>query len=153
MNKLTALLLTGSLTFAAGACGSKVDRAGSKKKIVSELTKAGVSDADAQCVAKLVDDYSDADLKALDKELAGGDATSAGGKALQNKVVECVKGTAGIQMIEEIKKSLPNLTPAQETCATDFLNAMKPEDLTAMGTDTAVQAKFGQELATKCLTS
>lgn len=151
VKRLCALVLAVSVTFVVGACGTKVDRAGSKKKIVTELTKSGISDTDAQCVAKLVDDYSDAELKALDKELGKGDATSPIGKAMQNKIVECVRGSAGTKMIDEIKKSIPGLTAAQEKCATDLLNGLPPADLTAMGTDAAKQQAFGTDLATKCL--
>jgi len=138
-----------SLSLVGAACSSKVDREGTKKLILDQMKKSGVSDSDAQCVAKLLDGYSDKELKSLDSEFTkSNDPTSDLGKGFRDKTVECVKGTAATQMLDELKKSV-TLTAEQETCASDFFKALTATELQQLN-DTTKANEFGAKMVAKC---
>ncbi len=138
-----------SLSLVGSACSSKVDREGTKKLILDEMKKSGVSDQDAQCVAKLLDGYSDKELKTLDGEFTKSDApTSDLGKGFRNKTVECVKGTAATQMLDELKKTV-TLTAEQETCATEFFKSLTATELQDLS-DTTKADEFGAKMVAQC---
>jgi hypothetical protein len=138
-----------SLSLVGAACSSKVDREGTKKLILDELKKSDVSDSDAQCVAKLLDGYSDSDLKKLDSEFTKNEnPVSELGQGFRDKTVECVKGTAATQMLDELKKSV-TLTAEQETCAADFFKALTATELQELN-DTTKANEFGAKMVAKC---
>jgi hypothetical protein len=142
-----------TLLVSAG-CTSKVDRVGTKKLIVDKLATAGVTGDEAQCVAKLLDGYSEKELTALDKEFTKStDATSDLAKKFQDDTAECTKASVVKATVGQLKTAAGTMTADQEKCATDYLTALSGAELRALSTDAAKANDVGAALATKCLTA
>jgi phage I-like protein len=154
MKRFAVGALMAAVLVLSSGCSSKVDRAGTKKLITDKLASAGVTGDEANCVAKLLDNYSDKELTALDKEFTkSATAASDLGKKFQDDTAECTKGTNVKAMVDQLKTGVATMTPDQEKCATDFLMAMSGAELRSLNADTAKATEIGQQLGTKCLTS
>ena len=106
--KKTVLVATACLAMALTGCGNKVDRAATKKVIAAELKKnTELSDADQTCVINAIDNYSDAELVAMDKEFSksAGTATSAVGLKYQADTQKCIRPTLTADIMKELKGS------------------------------------------------
>jgi hypothetical protein len=135
-------------------CGTKVDRAATKKTIAASLKSSGLIDADQTCVVNSIDKYSDKELLALDKELTktgGKDAASEIGKKYQSDLSNCGRGTMKKTVLEGLKSSFPDLTTAQSNCVNGVIDKLSADEFNTLinGSDGTA---FGEQLAKTCLT-
>jgi hypothetical protein len=134
-------------------CGTKVDRAGTKKAIAASVKTSGLTEADQTCVVNSIDKYSDKELLALDKEFSkagAADATSEIGKKYEADVANCGRGTLKKTVLEGLKSAFPDLTVAQSDCASAFLDKLSADEFSAMlKSDTG--SAMGEKLAAECL--
>jgi hypothetical protein len=135
-------------------CGG-VDRAKTKKTIAASMKSSELTPADQTCIVNSIDKYSDKELLALDKEIgkagAGAKATSEVGKKYEADLANCTRGTVKKTVIDGLKSSMPDLTPAQSDCASAFLDKLSAEEFSAL-LQSDDGAAFGQKLAAECLT-
>jgi hypothetical protein len=115
---------TAIVTLTLAGCGTKVDRAGTKKVVADQLKKDdALNAADQTCVVNTIDKYSDKQLLALDKEFkagAGATATSEIGKQYQGDLGNCAKGT--------LKEAITKQANANGLVETDLACALKAAD-------------------------
>jgi hypothetical protein len=133
-------------------CGTKVDRAGTKKVIADQLKKDdALNAADQTCVVNTIDKYSDKQLLALDKEFkaggTGASATSEIGKQYQGDVGNCAKGTLKEAITKQAKAN--DLVDADIACALKAADAYSGADVMSLlkdsKTDTPATSDIGKK--------
>jgi hypothetical protein len=72
-------------------CSAKVDRTGSKQRIIDGLAKSGITGQQSTCVANVIDKFTDDELKQLDS----GKASAALTGRMTEAVTSCVTGATG----------------------------------------------------------
>jgi hypothetical protein len=75
----------------AAGCSTKVDRTGSKQRIIDGLAKSGITGQQSTCVANVIDKFTDDELKQLDS----GKASAALTGRMTEAVTSCVTGATG----------------------------------------------------------
>jgi hypothetical protein len=148
--KITARSLAVLVAAAAvglSGCGG-VDRAGTKKNILKSFEGSGIAKEDQTCVANLIDNYSDSDIKKIDSafKVSATDPTDPAAKKFLGEVQGCVVKSTRQAVIDEFVKAKPDMTDVQKKCLTDYLAAKSASDFAGDA------AAMGAEIAKTCLT-
>jgi hypothetical protein len=132
-------------------CGTKVDRAATKKGVAEQLKKNDeLNAADQTCVVNSIDKYSDKQLLALDKELkAGGIATvtSEIGKQYQGDVGNCAKGTLKETVTKQAKDN--GLVDTDIACALKAVDSYSGNDVIALLKDSKADTPATSDIGKK----
>jgi hypothetical protein len=132
-------------------CGTKVDRAGTKKVIADQLKKDdALNAADQTCVVNSIDKYTDKQLLALDKEFkasAGASATSEIGKQYEGDVGNCAKGTLKEEITKQAKTN--GLVESDLACALKAADAYSGADVMSLLKDSKVDTPATSDVGKK----
>jgi hypothetical protein len=150
MKKVIAAALSIAVVTLAG-CGTKVDRAKTKKVVGEQLKKDdALNAADQTCVVNAIDKYSDKQLLALDKELKasnGAAATSEIGKQYQGDIGSCAKGTLKAEITKQAKEN--GLVDSDLECALKAADQYSGSDVIALMKDSKSNTPAESEVGKK----
>jgi uncharacterized protein YdbL (DUF1318 family) len=150
MKKVIAAALSIAVVTLAG-CGTKVDRAKTKKVVGEQLKNDGaLNAADQTCVVNAIDKYSDKQLLALDKELKasnGAAATSEIGKQYQGDIGNCAKGTLKDEITKQAKAN--GLVDSDLDCALKAVDKYSGSDVIALLKDSKADIPAESEVGKK----
>jgi hypothetical protein len=150
MKKVIAAALSIAVVTLAG-CGTKVDRAKTKKVVGEQLKKDdALNAADQTCVVNAIDKYSDKQLLALDKELKasnGAAATSEIGKQYQGDIGSCAKGTLKDVITKQAKEN--GLVETDLACALKAADTYSGTDVIALLKDSKTNTPAESEVGKK----
>jgi hypothetical protein len=135
LSRLVTPALVAVMAFTGAACGE--DGSDIRAELLQELEDEGGFDAETKaCIEERIEGYSDSDLETIKPEVTGSDSIeeaelSPVSQRFVGEVGLCAAGgTDGI--VDQMMASIPDATDEQRACITDAVEALTPEEVTAL---------------------